>query len=515
MTAGRLTRFGRVGLPILCGLAFVCLAWFRLVVKNADLLYEAQEQSLWVSGNLFFRQCLLQPGGVFTWAGRYLTQFFYYPALGASMLILLWLLIYFLIYWGCHLKWHLCWLALLPSMLLLWAETSLGYWIYTSDIPDWWFSPTLFVLFASLCAFCAFRLNRLIRIAWQVICLLSVLCVGHTWMEEARVPDSLRVPFHATLDDSGFKAEMRMERAALEGRWPDILREMRQTRQKPTRAMWMFKNAALLNEGRLAEAWLDYSCLTRMPAANDSANVSMVCTFAPTLYYLNGSIEFSYRWNMENMVSNHISVQRLRLMSMCALVKGEYDLAGKYLNLLSKTSFHRKWAEAQRKYLANPSAMRQDPCYRVPLLLSQDCVDLLDTDSNQMESWLVSNYSARTNHNNPLLSELSLIYTMQLQSIPLFWPQFGLYARLHQDKPMPRVIQEAVFLYQTLEPQTAPAQRFPFDSGISQTYVRFQQRSQMLMQQGYSEEALAEAMRKEFGKTFYWFYFFCRDLYTY
>ena len=154
MNTERLTKFGRVGLPVLCGLAFVCLAWFRLVVNNADLLYEAQEQSLWMSGSLFFHQCVEQPGGVLSWAGRYLTQFFYYPALGASMLILLWLLIYFLIYWGCRLKWYLCWAALLPSMLLLWAETSLAIGSTPTTFPTGGSRPRClsslppFVLFA-------------------------------------------------------------------------------------------------------------------------------------------------------------------------------------------------------------------------------------------------------------------------------------------------------------------------------------------------------------------------------
>lgn len=50
------------------------------------------EMSLFEPGAASFHQFLLYPGGIFRFAGTFLTQFLYYPALGAAMLILIWLL---------------------------------------------------------------------------------------------------------------------------------------------------------------------------------------------------------------------------------------------------------------------------------------------------------------------------------------------------------------------------------------------------------------------------------------
>ena len=68
----------------------VLLAVVLLAVFEADLLYTAQEQSLFLHTQLFFEQQMVRAGGLLTWAGCYLTQFCYYPMLGAGLLGLLW-----------------------------------------------------------------------------------------------------------------------------------------------------------------------------------------------------------------------------------------------------------------------------------------------------------------------------------------------------------------------------------------------------------------------------------------
>ena len=68
----------------------VLAAAVLLVVFESDFLYTAQEQNLFLHTPLFFEQQMVRAGGLLTWAGCYLTQFFYYPMLGAGLLCLLW-----------------------------------------------------------------------------------------------------------------------------------------------------------------------------------------------------------------------------------------------------------------------------------------------------------------------------------------------------------------------------------------------------------------------------------------
>ena len=72
---------------------FVVLAYWLLAVRNGYMLRWYDEMSLFEPTRIFFRQFLYYPGGMLRWAGTWLTQLLYYPWLGATALIALWLLL--------------------------------------------------------------------------------------------------------------------------------------------------------------------------------------------------------------------------------------------------------------------------------------------------------------------------------------------------------------------------------------------------------------------------------------
>lgn len=82
----------RILYNILPPVIFIIFAFWMLAVKNGFMLRWYDEMSLFEPGVDSLRQFLLYPGGIFRFAGTYLTQLLYYPALGASVLILIWLL---------------------------------------------------------------------------------------------------------------------------------------------------------------------------------------------------------------------------------------------------------------------------------------------------------------------------------------------------------------------------------------------------------------------------------------
>lgn len=501
--------------PALLAIAFIALAWVRLVVQNSDLLYEAQDLSFWQPDELYRSQVTAQPGGWLNWVGQYLTQFFYHPGLGASFLIVLWIAIYLLTLYAFRLRWYLCWIALIVPMMLLWAETSQGYAIYVDKAPDWYFVPTLFVLIICLALMIGRFVPRWAGWSWQGICLIAACVMASTWMEDAQVRKPLRTPFYATLDNDIFQREIRMERAAEEGRWSDAIREMRQSSEPPTRSMWLMKNVILLNQGELMNRWLDYPSMTELPLMRDSVIVPMVEQAGALIYYMHGCIEFAYRWSMENMVEYGPSMKRLRMMTRCAIIKEEWDVAEKYLNMLSRTTFHREWAEQQRRLLYHPELVHEEPTYRMAWILSREHQNLLDGDESKEEPYIVKTFPTLSQYRCPELASLSLVYAMQMQDIKLFWNSFYRYVELHDAQSMPILIQQAAYLFIRLEPQSAPRTDFPFDESVVKMYAQFNQRSQQMIKRGYKDDNLAQALRKEFGRSYYWFYFFCRQLKTY
>ena len=71
---------------------FILFSFWILAIKNASMLRWYDEMSLFESNWFYFRQFIYYPGGLLRYAGTYLTQLLYYPMLGTSVLILLWLL---------------------------------------------------------------------------------------------------------------------------------------------------------------------------------------------------------------------------------------------------------------------------------------------------------------------------------------------------------------------------------------------------------------------------------------
>lgn len=117
-----------------------------LAFFECNLLYTAQEHCLFLHTPLFFEQQMVKAGGLLTWAGCYLTQFFYYPLLGASILCLLWVLLVRLLKQVFGLDDE--WLALVPVLCLLQTIVTLGYWIYFQKLPGILFDATLGTLVA-------------------------------------------------------------------------------------------------------------------------------------------------------------------------------------------------------------------------------------------------------------------------------------------------------------------------------------------------------------------------------
>lgn len=79
-------------LTAVSAIAFILFAFWMLPGRNSYMLQWYDEMSLFEPTRFFFRQCMHYPGGFFSYIGSWLTQLLFYPFLGATVLMLLWLL---------------------------------------------------------------------------------------------------------------------------------------------------------------------------------------------------------------------------------------------------------------------------------------------------------------------------------------------------------------------------------------------------------------------------------------
>lgn len=126
------------------------LAALLLVVFESDVLWQWQEQNLFLNTPLFFSQCMVSSGGLLTWTGAYLTQFLYYPLLGAGLLCLLWAFLIWLLKHTFHIgdRWEM--LTLVPVAMLLLASVTPGYWLFFLKLRGCFFDATVGSLVAVL-----------------------------------------------------------------------------------------------------------------------------------------------------------------------------------------------------------------------------------------------------------------------------------------------------------------------------------------------------------------------------
>jgi hypothetical protein len=158
----------------------VVVAGYSLVNKENELLWRAQELNLWLPTGLYWKTLMQYPGGTVSWCSTYLTQYFYYPWLGTSILCCLWIIICALLIWVYRLRgpWKL--LVLLVPLALMGCFVQTGYWVYYQKLQGHLFVPTVGVLFAVLCLSIQRLLDNVLSdkaALWARLIWIALVCI--------------------------------------------------------------------------------------------------------------------------------------------------------------------------------------------------------------------------------------------------------------------------------------------------------------------------------------------------
>ncbi len=151
--------------PRLYLIAFVVFALFMTLIRNGFYFKWAESLSIFVYSGYFFQDAMRFAGGLLTYAGAFLTQFYYVPVLGSILFIALLVLIRYVSVIAFDIPEKYRALAYVPSFMLLLSVTQLGYVWLTLKSPGYFFSNTLGVI-ACLLAFKGYRL--LTGIGWRI-----------------------------------------------------------------------------------------------------------------------------------------------------------------------------------------------------------------------------------------------------------------------------------------------------------------------------------------------------------
>lgn len=502
-------------------------AFLLLPVMNGDYLYTIQDNSVFIKGRTFMVDMVSHYGGWVTWLSCYLTQFFYHPWLGSTLIILLWLALHLLTSWLFNLKGKWSLIAFILPLLLMFNLLDYGYGIYYAKTPGFAFQPTLLCGFVIAGASLVKGFLRLLKVHWAdhpiTSGLLCALFFALSFTVGTWKLDNHRSAIITTLTDKNFKHEMKMYRALDDFDFEAVLNEMtpsttaqphNHTTAPPTNLMVLYKNIALMHTGRITDMFKTDNCGIN-PYKQDTTGIHISQLGAPLIYYQFGQINYSYRWAMENSVVYGQSFRNLKMMARCAIFNQEFDVAMKYLALLKHSIYYRKWALEREAWMTNSTLFIQHKEFQTISPLLHEDINQLDNDEGRCEKYLLDHFSDLRRPTSSLLEDVILCLSLWTEDGYAFCIHFYEYVQNHPNETIPPLYQQGAILYGNQPDAPITTTGFKFDATVSEQYNRFAEQYNQLSSQNLSPEEMAARMKPTFGDTYWWYYYFYTDFTIY
>ena len=307
--------------------------------------------------------------------------------------------------------------------------------------------------------------------------------------------------------DTNFSVENKQNVAMWNEDWEAVSEYSREC-DVPTRQVVLNKNMALLKLGRAGEDAFKYP--DGSADINHPGAVHLTQTGGMMNYFQYGKFNFCYRWCIENSVEYGWRAEYLKLAVRSMLLSGQHKLAMRYINILKHTLFYRSWAEEMEKMVKQPSLISKQPEFKMPLLM-YSYSDVLDQDESYVEVYLSNNMiNSYTSSDSWLYAESAVLHAMIRKDVNSFWQALARYVSKGQLTRVPHHFQEAIELFTNLSKDIST--NIPIDRQVKKRFEAFLKKTQQY--KGMSEAEMAPYFAEEYGDTYWYFYFFVREIKT-
>lgn len=258
-----------------------------------------------------------------------------------------------------------------------------------------------------------------------------------------------------------------------------------------------YLNMSLAQKGELAE---------NMFAFDQKGAKSLVAPWNQSLYmdkllcdihFMVGDLALAESYAMDGFTQSKRkgSARMMQRLVQISLLRGEKEVARKYIDLLSTMPFYKDWAKRYAVYLQHPEKMQEEPALRhkeMPQQHQDLLLSLMTTDS----LWASYNISNRIGW------EYKGCYYLLDKQLDKFH-QFITNTTFPENQPWPRHFQEAWLILE--EADSTLTGTIPVQANIRQSYQQLKQ-----MKNNRSQSSDIQAIYQEFGQT-YWFYYYFKQ----
>lgn len=224
----------------------------------------------------------------------------------------------------------------------------------------------------------------------------------------------------------------------------------------------------------------------------------LTITFSNEVYWQLGDVNASQHSALLGIIFSP-RAQNVRLIKRLVeinIVNGEYAVAGKFITILEKTMFHRKWASDRRKFLYN-----EEECSGSNWIMAKRAIipskDILKEGNEYVKTLRML---ADNHPDNKMAVDYLLCYHLLTKDISSFVKDFEKYYSSDRNILLPKVYQEGLLIRIASEEDSFKAyDKFRFSpdivKGISEYTKIYEENS-----------GNGVFLQKKFGKT-YWFYY--------
>ena len=312
--------------------------------------------------------------------------------------------------------------------------------------------------------------------------------------------------YHFWYKDANFHHEIRMQRCIEQADWEGVVEEGEKQDGEPTRAIVMMHNLALSRLGRQCDEMYNFPKGSKRP--NSPLPVYMFNVAGRMMLYQYGAMNECHRICMEEGVEYGWNVEQLRDLARTAMFNKEKQTARKFLDILRQTTYYGGWADHMESLLNDPQALAKD-AETGPVSRMMHYTDRLDAVEGKVENALMTTL-AEHDADDIYFQEQAVLAAMWTRNPDLFWPRFDHYVQLNGEENMPpRIFQEAAWLFANMQGQEG-LDEWSLEPGVQENFSGF-----MRLLQQY-KQAPTPSNRKYiydyYGKTYYFEFFFLRDI---
>ena len=262
-----------------------------------------------------------------------------------------------------------------------------------------------------------------------------------------------------------------------------------------------YATLALSHKGQLLNHILDYQPrdpLVLAVGGDKSNQVTDLTVFLSDVYYQMGNVATAQNKAFDSSVGlRYGNPSMLKMLVKTNLIYGEFPVAEKYLNMLSKTWGYKGWAENMHRFLNNDKAIEADP------ELGMKRKDLPKKDAfTLMDGLFVDLLNiVEANPNNKAAVEYAIAYLLLARdkdNTNRFVEEFYATDAL---KILPQILQEAMLVFN--ENDIEYCKRY---GATDETIKKYQDFKDKFLSARRTRRNSVAVLKSEYGHT-YWYYF--------